>query len=108
MPNRSFIATGPFSQICQKESLPQALLASVTMILAKFQSWSPPVYPKNAFGMLKFKRPFYQFVYGLQGARKHAWQTTDCMLLACDSHEQQSYACHVSDLAGVADAAANA
>ena len=34
--------------------------------------------------------------------------TTDCMLLACDSHEQQSYACHVSDLAGVADAAANA
>ena len=70
MPNRSFIATGPFSQICQKESLPQALLASVTMILAKFQSWSPPVYPKNAFGMLKFKRPFYQFVYGLQGARR--------------------------------------
>ena len=47
MLSKSFIGTGPFSQNCQIESLPQTLLASVPMILVG-QKRNLPVNPKNA------------------------------------------------------------
>ena len=61
MLSRSFIATQTFFSELLKESLPQALLALVTMILVG-QKLNLPVNPKNALNISKVKRSLYQNV----------------------------------------------